>query len=79
MNQLQSFKYREPQIDSDVDSDAGSTSHRFSLGQTMHPRDNSDSETESDVFQRKRGKEEDDIGIDDISEHSSDEIDSDSD
>lgn len=45
----------------------------------MHPRDNSDSETESDVFQRKRGKEEDDIGIDDISEHSSDEIDSDSD
>lgn len=66
-------------MDSDVDSDAGSTSHRFSLGQNMHPRDNSDSETDGELFQRKKGKEDDDIGIDDISEHSSDEIDSDSD
>jgi hypothetical protein len=37
MNNLQSFKYKDNTgeknvIDSDVDSDAGSTSHRFSLG-----------------------------------------------
>ena len=46
---------------------------------------NSDSETDTEPQFNKRGKgaaireEPDDIGIDDISEHSSDEIDSDSD
>jgi hypothetical protein len=72
-------------LDSDADSDAGSTSYRFSLGIQQVPNNygNSDSENEGDTFFNKkvgRGKDEvDDIGINDISEHSSDEIDSDSD
>lgn len=87
MNNLQSFKYKESNInalDSDAESDAGSTSYRFSLGlqQVQNIYGNSDSENESDTFFNKkvgRKDEIDDIGINDISEHSSDEIDSDSD
>lgn len=87
INNLQSFKYRDITVvnDSDVDSDAGSTSHRFGITPVQttsnHLQNNSDSETEDNYQYRKKIKLEDldDIGIDDISEHSSDDIDSDSD
>jgi len=61
MNNLQSFKYRDNAVvnDSDVDSDAGSTSHRFSLGLTpmVNYQQNSDSETEDNYRHGKRLKE----------------------
>jgi hypothetical protein len=87
INNLQSFKYRDTaQVnDSDVDSDAGSTSHRFGLTPMLQSNyqqnNNSDSENEETYQYRKKNKPEDidDMGmIDDISEHSSDDIDSES-
>lgn len=93
VNNLTSFKYgaaantdgRDKNLnvaDSDVDSDAGSVSNRFSLGlQQMHSGCyQSDSENESDASnflgRRNRGKEDPLDDIDDISEHSSDDIES---
>lgn len=50
MNNLQSFKYRDNTVvnDSDVESDAGSASHRFGLTPLLSAtyQQNSDSETE---------------------------------
>ena len=69
MNNLQAF--RLPQMDSDVDSDLG---YKFN---TLQQYQTSDSETED--FKKKELPGQQDDNFDDISEHSSDDIDSDSD
>jgi len=85
-NLAMKFNPRDAMIDSDVDSDAGST-NRFHLQlQGMYGGPASDSETDDfyqaakkQAFGAKQGYTNDLDDFDDISEHSSDDRDSDSD